>query len=113
MMVFSQLDDAMFDTVQTEIGYCKLFPHILKDFVTRLDCKEIMKSTNLPVTTSVTTAVVTTTDTGTGKGQGSGQTTPIYTGSTPSPASKVLEQEKEVIKNAGGSAAAAAIGSAE
>lgn len=102
MMVLSPIDDAQYDEAAVQISYCKLFPLIMEDFLTRKDSAEMMKSSNLPVSTSVQTIVATSTDSGTGKGTGSGQTTPAYTGTTPTAGTRVLAKEKEVIKNAGG-----------
>lgn len=115
MMIFNPLDEEVYEEAQVEIGYCKLFPHLLKDFITRKDMEQIMRPANLPCTTTVNTVVSGSAGpvpvAGTGLGQGRGQTSPGYIGQTPSAGSKILEQQKEAIKNAGGTATAAALGS--
>ena len=115
MMVFSAINDEVFDKAQVIIGYCKLFPHIMRDFLTRSDCQEMMKSTNLPVSTTVQTVLAGGTPTGgpvtgTGQGKGSGTTTPRYVGQVPLAGSELLAKQKEAQKDAGGAATSAALG---
>lgn len=112
MMVLSQIDDSLYEEVQVQIGYCKLFPLIVKDFVTRLDASKMMESSNLPFTSKVITnpgqAVQVAVPAGTGStasagtGSGAGTVKPIYDGSYEIPQDKVLAKQKEAIKNAGG-----------
>ena len=114
MMVMSPIDDSLYEEAQVEIGYCKLFPKILEDFITRKDAEKMMEASNLPFTSTVTTnpgqAVATTgtaaAQTGVtaapGTGTGLGQVSPIYNGSFKTPASEILAAEKEAIKDAGG-----------
>lgn len=109
MMVFSPISEADYEESAIQITYCKLFPLMMEDFLTRKDSQSMMRSTNLPVTTTVNTVVTTSTDAGTGLGQGSGQAAPAYTGSTPTAATRLLAKEKEAIKNAGGIATEAVL----
>lgn len=123
MMILTPLDDQIYEVAQKEIGYAKLFPYILEDFISRKDAKEMMNSSNLPVSTMVSTQVNTIlagaagpypllgTGIGSGNGSGNGQALPIYNGSFPTPASKAMEIQKEAIVNAGGNASSKAIGS--
>lgn len=111
-MTFSPIDDSVYDSAAIQITYCKLFSLILKDFVTRNDAGEMMKSSNLPVSTDVIVnpgqgvSVAVPAGTGNtvspGKGHGSGNTKPIYDGTYVLPADEVKSKEKEAIKNAGG-----------
>lgn len=120
MLVFTQINDSVYDDAATMITYCKLFPHILKDFVTRVDAKEMMSPSNLPVSTNVTVnpgislSVAANSFKGatesSGKGNGTGKTSPVYDGSTTLPGDEVLAKQKEAIKDAGGAATSAAIG---
>lgn len=112
MMVFSPIDDASYDTAATQITYCKLFKHIIEDFVTRKDAAEMMKTNNLPVSTTVKVnpgqAVSAPPPTGAGSttspgsGSGSGNVQPTYDGSYKLPADEALIKEKQAIKDAGG-----------
>ena len=122
MMVFPEFNQELYDVVQVEVGYCKMFSHILEDFPTREDVKKMMDTSNLPVQTTVSTTVNTVlagtagpapisgTGVGAGNGTGSGRTLPIYKCEIPSPASRALEQQKEAIAAAGGTAAQQALG---
>lgn len=120
MMVLSPLDEELYESKAVEISYYKLFPYIMDDFLTRKDCEQMMKSTNLPVTTTVSTIVNTAvqvavpagtgTGVGAGNGEGAGQTTPVYIGTTPLGGSRILAKEKEALKEAGGVAIQATIG---
>jgi hypothetical protein len=110
MMVFSEIDLSQIDESDGVIIYGKLFPKILEDFITREDAKQMMQSSNLPVTTSVDTLVETGvqigpsgTGIGTGKGTGAGkgQTSPLYNGSQPSAGSRLLEQRRKAEKERG------------
>lgn len=102
MAPLQALDEGTYDTLATQISYCKLFPYILEDFLTRADCKEMMRSSNLPVSTQVNTIVTTSTDAGTGIGKGSGTASPAYAGQEPLAGSLRLKKEKEAIRRAGG-----------
>ena len=114
MMTFTPLDEEAYESAQVEIGYCKLFPLILRDFITRRDMEQILIPSNLPVNTTVNTIVAATAPTGpvtgTGIGKGSGATTPVYNGNVPSAGSKILEGEKLAIKEAGGTAIESTLG---
>jgi hypothetical protein len=124
MMVFSQIDESLYEEAQVQIGYCKLFPHMVKDFITRKDAAKMMEPSNLPFTSTVTVGpgqVVATTGTSAaqagstttpGSGKGIGQVSPIYNGSFKIPADEILAKEKEVIKNAGGRATKAVLDTA-
>ena len=111
-MTFSPIDDSLYESAAVQITYCKLFPLILKDFLTRDDAGEMMKSSNLPVSTdvvvtpgqavSVAVPAGTGSTTSPGKGNGSGNTKPLYNGTYTLPADEVKAKEKEAIKNAGG-----------
>lgn len=113
MMMISEIDEEQFETFANVTIYGKLFPNLLEDFPTRADIKLMMKSTNLPVTTNVSTLVNTAvqvvipagTGTGVGKGTGSGQgqVAAAYIADTPSPESKLLEQQRKAEKEAGAS----------
>lgn len=115
-MVLAPLDQRVYEKAQVEIGYCKLFPHILEDFVTRKDMAQIIRSDNLPTSTNVIVPINglagTIPVTGTANGPAQGTVQPVYNGSIPSPASVAMKVEKEAIKNAGGTATSAALGSA-
>lgn len=112
MMQVSPIDLEQYDLVATKITYYKLFPYIMEDFITREDSKELMKSSNIPVTTRVTTLVNTAvqvaipagtgTGVGAGNGQGSGNATPIYNGSVPSPNSYKVKAQRKAQEEAGG-----------
>lgn len=105
-MVFNPINMELYDKVQVEMGYCKLFPHIVQDFVTRKDMLQILAPTNLPVNTGVNTIVAGQagqyTVVATGTGSGTGTVSPVYKGSTLSPASTALQKQKEVALKAGG-----------
>jgi hypothetical protein len=111
MMVFSEIDLSQIDESDGVIIYGKLFSKILEDFITREDAKQMMQTSNLPVTTSVDTLVNTAvqvvpasgTGTGIGKGTGTGKgnTSPIYNGSQPSAGSRLLEQRRKAEKERG------------
>jgi len=112
MMVIDEINQEAYDTYQVEIGYYKLFPLLLGDFVTRKDAKQMMLPSNLPVQTSVTVnpgqAVQVAVPAGTGSttspaaGNGQGTVQPTYNGSTPHAESQVLKAEIEAKKRAGG-----------
>jgi hypothetical protein len=114
MMTFSPINDQVYDTSATQITYCKLFPLMLEDFVTRIDAKQMMDVGNLPVTTSVVVkpgqAVQVAYPAGTGSTVSpasvdcTGNTKPIYNGSTKLPGDEALAKQKQAIKNAGGQA---------
>jgi hypothetical protein len=108
MMTFSPIDDALYEEAQVQIGYCKLFPLILEDFITRKDAAEMMKASNLPFTSTVATTGTSAAQTGVGIGQVS----PIYNGSFDTPGSKLLAAQKEAIKDAGGKSTKAVLDTA-
>jgi hypothetical protein len=107
MMVMSPLNEETFDIVQVQLGYCKLFQHILKDFVTRADMIQILAPGNIPVMSnaiipvagSAGPAPVIATATGPVNGV---NTKVIYDGSVPAPASTAMISEKESIRRSGG-----------
>lgn len=115
MMILSPIDDQVYEAAQKEIGYAKLFPYILADFVTRKDVAQMMQPTNLPVNTNVNTVLAGTAGptplTGTGIGKGTGVTSAVYTCQNPAPASVALKAVKESIVSSGGIATSAALGS--
>jgi hypothetical protein len=110
-MMVAGLDLEQYDTTGGTIIYGKLFPKLLKDFLTREDAKEMMKSSNLQVTTNVRvnpgqavsapppSGAGSTTSPGTGSG--SGQVRAIYKGEQAMPASKILEQRRKLEKELG------------
>jgi hypothetical protein len=112
MMVFEPINEEVYDKAATFIAYAKIFPHLLKDFITREDAKKMMDSQNLPVTTEVTVnpgqAVQVAVPAGTGsttspaKGTGQGRSLPIYNGSFASAGSKILEKKVKAKKELGG-----------
>lgn len=105
MLTFG-MSEEQYDISAKNITYGKLIEKLIEDFVTREDAKMMMKSSNLPVSTTVQTTVntilsgvagpvpVTGTGTGLGNGSGSGQTSPIYTGDQPSPGSNVIKAKR-------------------
>lgn len=114
MMVIDSINLDAYDTYQVEIGYYKLFPLIMEDFVTRKDAKQMMLPSNLPVNTTVnvmpgqavTTAGGPTAQSGStispGSGTGSGTAQPAYDGSFPHAETQLLKQEIKAKKEAGG-----------
>lgn len=114
MMIFTPIDEEAYESAQVEIGYCKLFPLLSKDFITRKDMVQIMAPSNLPVNTTVNTILAasgpTGPVTGTGFGKGTGSIIASYNGSYPSPGTKALEAEKLAIKEAGGQAIESTLG---
>jgi hypothetical protein len=114
MMVLSPINQELYDKVQVEIGYAKLFKHILEDFITRKDMMQILIPSNIPVTTNVNTFVAGTAGpypvVGKGTGSGSGVANAAYKGETPSPGSIAMKTEKEAIVKAGGITTKQAIG---
>jgi len=122
MMIFNPIDDQVYDESATLIIYCKLFKHILDDFITRDDAIEMMKSSNLPVNTNVVVnagqgvSVAVLAGTGStvspGKGTGTGNAQPIYDGRNKLPADEAKAKEKDAIKDAGGQATDAVLNNA-
>jgi len=112
MMAMTPIDESLYEEVQVQITYCKLFPLFLEDFLTRNDAKKMMEPSNLPFTSAVTTnpgqGVQVAVPAGTGStvtpgtGTGTGQVSPIYNGAFKIPADEILAKQKEIIKNAGG-----------
>jgi len=104
------IDQSVYMETATQIIYCKLFPLIVQDFLTRHDGVEMMKSNNLPFASRVVVkpgqAVSVPPGTGSttspGSGNGTGQVTPIYNGKTLLPQDEQLKQEKKAIEDAGG-----------
>lgn len=115
MMILNPMDDQVYEAAQKEIGYAKLFPYILEDFVTREDIAMMMKPSNLPVSTSVNTILAGAAPsgpvTGTGIGSGNGVTSPVYICKQPAPASIALKATKVGVVNSGGAVTSIAIGS--
>jgi len=112
-MVFSPISDQAYDDAATQIIYCKLFPLIIEDFLTRLDCNEMMKSTNLTTQVKAGQSVSTTgaagAMTGTTTAPGQGKVIATYKGSSKKPGTIKLAQEKKAIKEAGGQATGAVV----
>lgn len=109
MLAFSSLDEDAYESSAQVIIYGKLIDKIMEDFISREDMKEIMKSSNLPVSTRVNTAVTGTLTpptavAGTGIGAGTGNVSPIYIGSFASPGSQLVKQKRIAEKEAGGAA---------
>ncbi len=108
MMVFSPISDQAYDDAANVITYCKLFPLMIEDFLTRLDSKEMMLSTNLIVQVDAGQAVATaggpTAQTGSTVSPAQGRVNPIYMGDFKKPGTVSLAQEKKAIKEAGGQA---------
>ena len=112
MMQFSSLDQDKYEVVGKELIYLKLFPFILEDFVCREDAKEMMRSNNLPVTTTVSTNVNTVvtappptgagTGIGSGTGSGTGNTQPVYVGDKANAGSLLLKEQHKTELEAGG-----------
>lgn len=107
-MAFEPINEEIYDTAATFIAYAKIFPHIMDDFITRDDAKEMMAKSNIPITVNAGQAVATAggpaAQTGTTVSSGSGLAQPIYDGSIPSPGTKILEQAIKARKEAGGAA---------
>lgn len=122
MLEFSQIDDSAYDEAQTKIAYCKLFPLMLEDFVTRLDSAAMLSPSNLPFVSTVTVnpgqAVQVAVPAGTGSsvspgtGAGTGQVTPVFNGKNPHPSTNALKAQKEAIEKAGGAATDAVLNNA-
>jgi len=114
MMVIDAIDQEAFDTFQVEIGYYKLFPWMLENFVTRKDAQQMMMPSNLPFTSTVTVTpgqgvqVAVPAGTGStntpGAGTGQGTVQPIYDGGTPHAVSQILKTEINAKKVVGGTA---------
>jgi len=112
MMVMSPINEEAYDKAATQIVYCKLYPLLLEDFVSRLDAKQMMLPNNLPFTSQVVITpgqavqVVVPAGTGStvspGKGDGFGTVKPIYDGSARHPSNGPMIKAKEAIKDAGG-----------
>ena len=112
MLVLSAIDERAYDIAQVQIGYCKLFPLIVQDFITRQDLMKILTPDNLPVTVNPGQGVSVVVPAGTGStvSPGTGIVSPIYTGQTLSPGSVALSRQKEVIKNSGGATVSSLLG---
>jgi len=106
MMALSPIDQNVYDESATAITYYKIFKHIVKDFITREDAKEMMKSTNLPVQQVLMSQVQVAIPAGTGTGVGNvnTQVKPIYNGSVESPGTQSLAAEIKTKKKAAGAA---------
>jgi hypothetical protein len=106
MMVFSPINDQAYDEAAIQITYCKLFPLLTEDFLTRLDSKEMMLASNLIVQTDAGQAVSTTgspvAQSGSTTSPGQGRVNATYLGDYKKPGTLGLEQEKKAIKEAGG-----------
>jgi hypothetical protein len=116
MMVFSQISDEAYEEAANQIAYCKLFPLIVQDFLTRLDCRAMMSPTNLIAQIDPGQAVTTATPAGAGAGStvspGQGRINAIYMGDFQKPATKALERQKKAIKEAGGKATTSIVNTA-
>ena len=111
---FPPLDQEAFDKAATYVTFAKVFPHILELFVSRADAKEMMKSDNLNVTVNpgqvVSTSGGPTSQVGSTVSPGMGKVLAVYNGGQSHPASKIVEQEVEAKKNAGGTAIEGSLG---
>jgi len=117
MFAFSQIAEDAYDTAATQITYCKLFPLMIEDFVTRKDAEQMMAANNLPFQSQVIVnpgqAVQVVVPAGTGStaspgvGSGKGMVSPIFTGGQKHPSNAILLAEKKAIKESGGRAATA------
>jgi hypothetical protein len=112
MAPLAELDEAAYEVAQVQIGYCKLFPLIMEDFLTREDAKIMMGASNLSVSSIVNTAVQVVIPAGSGTGVGGFNTTvqATYKGGMPQAPSHALAEEKRAIKNAGGTSIQKTIG---
>lgn len=99
MAPLDALNEGLYDEVATQITYCKLFPLIMEDFLTRSDCKDIMTATNLIVNTTIAGSV---SGPGNVTGTGLGVVNAKYAGNTPNPGTMVLRSEKQALQDAGG-----------
>lgn len=116
MMVFSPINDQAYDEAATQITYCKLFPLMVEDFLTRLDSKEMMMSTNLIVQVDPGQAVTTTggptAQSGSTVSPAQGRVNPTYLGDYKKPGTMSLIEEKKAIEEAGGKAASSVLDTA-
>jgi len=94
MMVDSIYNEFDYDETATNIIYCKLFPLIMGDFLSRLDSQDMMKTSNL-VSFVVTKGSPTTQE-------GNPTITPIYNGGYASPGSEALKGQREAERMKGG-----------
>jgi hypothetical protein len=83
MLAMSPLNMELFDRVQTEMTYCKIFKHMVEDYVTRADMKMILMSGNLQVQAGPASGIV---------------TSAVYNGSYPQAESIAMKAEKEAIR---------------
>lgn len=113
MMVFSPINEQAYDQAATQITYCKLFPLMTEDFLTRLDAKQMMLASNLIVQTDAGQAVTTSgspfSQTGTTVSPGQGRVNATYLGDYKKSGTISLEQEKKAIKEAGGQTTSAVL----
>ena len=96
MMVDSIYTENQYDDTATNIIYCKLFPLIMKDFLSRLDCQDMMRLDNLLVPStaySVSPTLVV---------SGTSQVTPIYNGGYANPGAEALVQQRDLERMKGG-----------
>lgn len=103
MMVFSKLNIDAFDKVAIKVAYCKMFNHIVQDFVTRQDLSFALKASNLIVNTAVQVAVPA------GTGTGTGVVSAIYDGSVQAPTTAQLIIRRKADLEAGGAAIDASV----
>lgn len=105
-MVFSKIDESAYDEAQVVISYCKLFPFIVEDFLSRLDCNQMMIPTNLIAQVDagqlVATAGSPTAQTGSTVSPGQGRVNPLYRGDFQKSGTKALAKQKKALKEAGG-----------
>lgn len=115
MMILNELDQEAYNRSATIITYCKLFPLIIQDFVTRIDAKKMMDPKNLPLTTDVVVnpgqgvtgtltlpAAVAGSTVTPGKGKGTGRVIPPYKGDYLLPDDQALKENKKKQQEAGG-----------
>ena len=96
MMVDAIYSEFDYDETATNIIYCKLFPLIMNDFLSRLDCQDMMRLDNLLVPSTaytVSPAFVV---------SGTSQVTPIYNGGYAGPGSEALKQQRDLERMKGG-----------
>jgi len=105
MPIMDGLNEEVYEEMQVRIAYYKLFPLIVKDFLTRADAKEMMKSSNLVATVNpgiaVTTAGGPTAQSGSTVSPGKAQVNAVYKGEVPLAKSKQLELTYKRLKDTG------------
>lgn len=80
MNLLSSMSEESYDIAGNNILYGKLIDRLVEDFLTREDAKEMMKSSNLLVSTSLDVSAGIPTQVATGSGPATGATTAPGTG---------------------------------